>query len=80
MMASGIGTPSVLKTRPSTYKYSPLPSDAMDSPLPTAVLVHCGTIRVLLVLLTVWSVIGVKRTKYTALRSVADRGVIESVH
>lgn len=34
----------------------------------------------LLVLLTVRSVIGVKGTKYIALRGVANRGVIESSH
>ena len=32
MLALGIGVPSVLKIRPSTYMYSPLPSEAIDSP------------------------------------------------
>ena len=35
MAALGMGVPSTLRMRPSTYMYSPLPSDAMDSPFAT---------------------------------------------
>jgi hypothetical protein len=33
--APGTGSPRVLSTRPSTYIYSPFPSDAIDSPVET---------------------------------------------
>ena len=32
MTAPGTGCPPVVSTRPSTYMYSPFPSDAIDSP------------------------------------------------
>lgn len=35
MVALGIGVPSMLRTRPSTNMYSPLPSDAIESPFIT---------------------------------------------
>lgn len=32
MTAPGMGSPLEVSTRPSTYMYSPFPSDAIDSP------------------------------------------------
>lgn len=47
MTAPGMGSPLEVRTRPSTYMYSPFPSDAIDSPSGTvdAIMMSCGPVR-----------------------------------
>jgi hypothetical protein len=86
MTAPGTGSPPEVSTRPSTYMYSPFPSDAIDSPSKTVDATkkramrdgedgNHGPDRVL----TVWRVLSEEGAQDAALRRVPGWGVVERV-
>ena len=90
MTAPGMGSPPVVSTRPSTNIYSPVPSDAIDSPNRTAGAVNVKRVRIPRprmqeeengegILRTVWCILGEKRAQKAALCRVPNSGVVEPV-
>lgn len=74
-MALGIGLPEVSSTRPSTYKYSPLPSEAMASPKATTTH-QISTWLQSMNMHTVWSIWGKEWSQHGAFSSKTLAGLI----
>jgi len=87
MTAPGMGSPLVVSTRPSTYMYSPFPSDAIDSPIETVADEEWSERRHRLGTRVEYGRNGTKRTigcilseiwaQEAALRRVPDSGIVE---
>jgi hypothetical protein len=74
IVALGIGLPEVSSTRPSTYKYSPLPSEAMASPKATATHQIPAWFQSMS-MHTIWSIWGKEWSQYGAFSSKALAGL-----